>query len=63
VIAGESCPETCDGEMVTYYECVEHQLVPATACCPTGMACNFGFGIEYCADGSCANMGAGEACP
>jgi hypothetical protein len=45
--------EECDGTWETM--CNEDGEVDQ-ACCPAGMACNFGMTMSICEDGSCVNM-------
>ena len=44
--------EECDGNWEQYC----NEGVVDKACCPAGMACNFGMTMKICKDGSCVNM-------
>ncbi|MCC6624402.1 MAG: hypothetical protein IT385_24335 [Deltaproteobacteria bacterium] len=43
---------TCDGQW--QHDCVNGQRVPV--CCPTGVACNYGWGVEWCEGDRCVVM-------
>ncbi len=49
--------DECSG----YWEtgCVDGQ--PVELCCPEGMACNYGMGLQLCGDGTCVNYP--DECP
>jgi hypothetical protein len=54
----QSDAQACDG---TWESMCNQDGVVEKACCPDGMACNFGMGMSICDDGSCVNMP--DTCP